>query len=334
VVNASKHKDVTRGKPKVTSADKIVEHVVYTQYGDESGHYMPATKAIEITLKDGTTRELFDVLTNVVNMWMDFLAAAGISEKMKPFAHEDRNRIISRDEAGKMNLAMTQGIACDLRFKMQKYNYEKGFPEPWDLSGHNISFNVYDPTKMKTELTVQLTNPEGKKYVADIELDAEEKAEFYLLQGTSQEDEFKGKVIKRRGEVTLHSDQTDLPGPNSLILKYAEPSDSEKKLKPAKIKRGSRKRVLSRSLLCSRVSIAMPDGFTDVRKEAIRSDSSSPFPFRPPRLAGFPTLAVSAFLHWRDPERRFFRSSCAICCFWKHLNGSSFRPDRGLLLLA
>jgi hypothetical protein len=229
VVNASKHKDVTRGKPKVTSADKIVEHVVYTQYRDESGHYMAATKAIEIALIDGTTRELFDVQTNVVNMWMDFLAAAGISEKMKPFAHEDRNRIISRDEAGKMNLAMTQGIACDLRFKMQKYNYEKGFPEPWDLSGHNISFNVYDPTKMKTELTVQLTNPEGKKYVADIELDAEEKAEFYLLQGTSQEDEFKGKVIKRRGEVTLHSDQTDLPGPNSLILKYAEPSDSEKK---------------------------------------------------------------------------------------------------------
>jgi hypothetical protein len=42
---------------------------------------------------------------------------------------------------------------------------------------------------MKTELTVQLTSSEGKKYVADIELDAEEKAEFFLLKGTPQEDE-------------------------------------------------------------------------------------------------------------------------------------------------
>jgi hypothetical protein len=120
VVNASKHKDVTRGKPKVTSADDIVKHVVYTQYRDEAGHYIAATKAIEITLIDGTTRELFDVLTIVVNMWMDFPAAEGISEKSKPFAHEDRNRIISRDEAGSMGLAMTQGIAWDMRFKDAK----------------------------------------------------------------------------------------------------------------------------------------------------------------------------------------------------------------------
>jgi hypothetical protein len=126
---------------------------------------------------------------------------------------------------------------------MQKYNYEKGCSEPWDLSGHNISFNVYDPAKMKAELTVQVTSPEGKKYVADIELDAEEKAEFYLLQRHTEEDEFKGKVMKRRGEVTLHSDQTDLPGPNSLILKYQEPSDSEKNKNRRRQKGTVRKRV-------------------------------------------------------------------------------------------
>ena len=32
-----------------------------------------------MALKDGTSRELFDVLTNVVNMWIDFLQAARIS---------------------------------------------------------------------------------------------------------------------------------------------------------------------------------------------------------------------------------------------------------------
>jgi hypothetical protein len=218
---------LTRKKPppQIASADKIVEHVVYTQYRDEFGHYTAATKAIDITLTDGTTRELFDVLTNVVNMWMDFLAVEGISEKWKAFAHEDRNRIISRDEAGRIGLEITQGIAADLRFKMQKYNYEKGCPEPWDLTGHKIFFNIYDPAKMKTELTVQLTSSEGKTYFADIELDAEEKAEFFLLKGTPQEDEFKKKIMERRGAVTLRSDQTDLPGPNTLIAKYQKPSE-------------------------------------------------------------------------------------------------------------
>jgi hypothetical protein len=96
-----------------------VEHVVYTQYRDEFGHYTAATKAIDITLTVGTTRELFDVLTNVVNMWMDFLAVEGISEKWKAFAHEDRNRIISRDEAGRIGLEITQGLppTCDSRCK-------------------------------------------------------------------------------------------------------------------------------------------------------------------------------------------------------------------------
>jgi len=73
VVNASKHKRLTKGTPQIAGADSIKELVVYTHYRDEAGEYSDASKAIEITLKNGTTRELFDVLTNVVNMWIDFL---------------------------------------------------------------------------------------------------------------------------------------------------------------------------------------------------------------------------------------------------------------------
>jgi hypothetical protein len=38
---------------------------------------------------------------------------------------------------------------------LQKYNYEKGFPEPVDLTGREISFTAYDPRSMKTEVAME-----------------------------------------------------------------------------------------------------------------------------------------------------------------------------------
>jgi hypothetical protein len=220
VANAAKHKRLTKGTPQIASADSIREQVVHTQYRDEVGEYSDATKSIEITLKNGTTRELFDVLTNVVNMWIDFLQASGISGKATQFPHEDRNRIVSREDAGEMDLAITQGVAAELGFKLQKYNYEKGLPEPVDLTGSEISFTAYDPRSMKTEVAMELTSPEGKKYVGSVELDSEEKEEFFLLKHKAQQDEFMQKIMKRRGELVLRSNQTDLPGPAFLIAKF------------------------------------------------------------------------------------------------------------------
>jgi hypothetical protein len=223
VVNAAKHKLLTKGTPQIDSVDSILEQVVCTEYWDEVGVYTAATKSIEITLKNGTKRELFDVLTIVVNMWIEFLQAAGISGKAVPFPHEDRNRIVGRDEARRIDLAMTQGIAARLAFKFQRYNYAKGCPEPLDLSGHKILFTVYDPEKMKTEVEMQLTSPEGKNYVGSVGLDAEECAEYFLLKNKAEQDEYAKKVMARRGEVTLRSDQGDIPGPDSLIVKFARP---------------------------------------------------------------------------------------------------------------
>jgi hypothetical protein len=223
VVNASKHKLLTKGTPQIASADSIKEQVVYTHYRDEAGEYSAATKSIEITLKNGTSRELFDVLTNVVNMWINFLQAAGISGKATTFPHEDRNRIISRDEAGRMDLVITQGLAAELRFKFQNYNYAKGCPEPVDLTGHKISFTAYDPKSTKIEAGMQVTAAEGKKYAGGVELDADEKEEFFLLEGKAEQEAFMNKVIKRCGELTLHRDPPDPTGADFLIVKFKPP---------------------------------------------------------------------------------------------------------------
>jgi hypothetical protein len=90
VVDASKHKHLDRKNRRIDSSDNIREQVVYTRYRDEAGEYTDATKSIEITLRDGTRRELFDVLTNVINMWIQFLGTKGISGKATQFPHEDR----------------------------------------------------------------------------------------------------------------------------------------------------------------------------------------------------------------------------------------------------
>jgi len=41
-----------------------------------------------------------------------------------------------------MDLVMTQGLAAQLGFKLQKNNYAKGCPEPVDLTGKQISFRA------------------------------------------------------------------------------------------------------------------------------------------------------------------------------------------------
>jgi hypothetical protein len=236
VVNALKHGILTKGTPQIAGADNIREQIVHTIYRDEGGEYYDIKKSIEITLKDGTSRELFDVLTNVVNMWIDFLQVVGISGKTMKFPLEDRNRIISRAEADRrMDLVITQGIAAYGGFKIEKFNYEKGLPEPVDLTGGKFSFTIYDPAKMKTEVAMQAISPEGKQYVGSVELDAEENREFFLLRDEFQpdaRDAFIQKIMERRGELILRSDQADLPGPDMLIAKFKQPSDHEEKAKP------------------------------------------------------------------------------------------------------
>jgi len=115
---------------------------------------------------------------------------------------------------------------------LQKYNYEKGFPEPVDLTGREISFTAYDPRSMKTEVAMELTSPEGKKYVGSVELDSEEKEKFFLLKDKAQQDGFMQKIMKRRGELVLRSNQTDLPGPAFLIAKFNQLPGPERSLRP------------------------------------------------------------------------------------------------------
>jgi len=160
-----------------------------------------------------------------MNMWVKFLHHTGVSEKSDLFEHEDRDRVISRTEVKGMDLVATQGVAFQLGLKIQKYNYQKGRPEPIDLTGSNAQLCVYDPKKAKFSIQMEIVSPEGKKYTASVDLDPDEADEYFLLKTRAQIEEFGNKVLARRGEVISRSEQTDLPEPNELKLRFTKPLD-------------------------------------------------------------------------------------------------------------
>jgi hypothetical protein len=127
-----------------------------------------------------------------------------------------------------MGLTMTQGVAAELGFKLQKYNYAKSRPEPIDLTGGKVSSNVYDPAKMKTEVAVQAVSPEGKVYVGTIVLDEEESRELFFLTDEAARQEFMQRAMVRQGELALRSEQSDLTGADMLIAKFNQPAESKK----------------------------------------------------------------------------------------------------------
>ncbi|GAF98811.1 unnamed protein product, partial [marine sediment metagenome] len=69
IVNAAKHRALTRGNPQVSSANDIFEQVVFTKYRDEEGEYFSSEKTVLVKLKDNSDRNMQEILTNVLTMW-------------------------------------------------------------------------------------------------------------------------------------------------------------------------------------------------------------------------------------------------------------------------
>src|SRR6516165_8581907 len=80
VANAAKHDDLTRGTPQINSADDIYEMNVITLYEDCDGEYSDAQKLVMVKLNNGTERDLFEVLTNVINFWGHELESFGVTK--------------------------------------------------------------------------------------------------------------------------------------------------------------------------------------------------------------------------------------------------------------
>ena len=192
VVNASKHRTLTKGTPQLTNADSIEELVIITEYEDEQGSYKNVEKEIAIKLSNGTVRILAEVMTNVMNFWKDELYANGIISENKHYSLVNRTQPLARAACNndKLDLEIKKGLRFKQNCSFRKFNYSTNQIEPIDLTGANVRMRIYQPkydvdislkngaTGEELSRTVSLTSEESERVTA---IENEEERQEYLI---------------------------------------------------------------------------------------------------------------------------------------------------------
>lgn len=200
VVNAGKHDDLdpNRGKPQINSADDIYEATVLTRYEDQDGEYSDAQKMVMVKLKDCSERDLFEVLTNVINFWGHELARLKVIKQFKPFPVPEApgSRFIKRADAKKrLDTELIRGLRFKHQMKLQKYNANKGTSAPIDLTGAKLHYRIYKPSY---SLDVVLKNHDGQELKATFDLTKEESLKWHDLETEEQRREFLHILTEQR----------------------------------------------------------------------------------------------------------------------------------------
>lgn len=195
IVNASKHHVVTRGTPQVTRLDAIQEILVSTRFNDQDGEYANEEKSVEVELVDGSKRDVYEILTNVVNMWFDELHQIGAIDRRQPI-QLNRQSLVTRENAYSVSLQMTVGIRWNQVFRLQKFNYESNKIESVDLSdAEKIIFTIRKPPTFE----VELHDASGVKFTREIELTPEQAKDLKQINDPNQRDQYLLKIAISKG---------------------------------------------------------------------------------------------------------------------------------------
>jgi hypothetical protein len=193
-VNAAKHNVLRRGTPQVVAADNIREILVCTRFRDQDGEYDHQDKIVEVELVDGSKRDIYEILTNVVNMWFDELHRIAAIDR-QPIQLK-RQELVSREDASSVALQMTQGIRWQQHFRFQQYNYESNEIEPVDLSDRkDIIFTVRKPPTFE----VEMGDASGPKSAKEVELTPEQVRELEQIDDPNQRNQYLLEIAASQG---------------------------------------------------------------------------------------------------------------------------------------
>lgn len=168
----------------------MFELVVLTEFSDDEGPFTDARKLVIVKLNDGTEREAFDILTNVMNFWGGQLSAWGVLRRYNPFpvpAPPD-GQALSREEARGLDIEIIQGVRFKMQQRLQRFNPSKSCSEPIDLGGSKLTFKIYKPN---VTLDAVFTHKEtGEEQRFSVDLTPEQPDELEALQSEDERQAF------------------------------------------------------------------------------------------------------------------------------------------------
>lgn len=186
IVNATKHKTITKntphGLPLVTDATQISEQIIVTEYQDEEGLFRFSEKVVVVKLTNGSERDLFEVLTIVLNYWEKHLYSSGILTNLRTFSFAATTQPKTRKECeeNQLNFELVRGHRFHQSMRLQRYNYVTKSIEPIDLTGSQIEFRIYKPNFI---INLSLKhNESGTEFKKTITLSDEENNEILNLK--------------------------------------------------------------------------------------------------------------------------------------------------------
>ncbi|MBA3676928.1 MAG: hypothetical protein H0W74_05925 [Sphingosinicella sp.] len=199
VANAAKHHQRSDAKAFVQSAADITETNFGTRYRDEDGEYTDARSAVLVKCADGVNRPLDPALTKVLNFWSSHLRDLGLVDyPARPIPGAPGAAMVTRRDARGLSLEALKGLDFTQSFVLQRFNPDKGFAEPVDLTGADIQFRVYKPAYY---LDIAVTLPaHGATFNVAMDLDDAEAADWRNTQSEADRECFKQALMERRQE--------------------------------------------------------------------------------------------------------------------------------------
>lgn len=203
IANVSKHKTLTRGKPQISDANDVYEKIVQIEFQDDQGTYTYAEKRVCAKLANGEERDVYGILTSVINMWVDELQTLGLASNLEHFNLRQIG-IPTREEANKSckKIEFTSGLGTTINYQMMRYNYETNIIEPVNLTGKDITWSCYKPTEHSLEMAIKHSK-ENEDIKFSMDLTEDEYKKFKDLNTEEEKETFTINLAVARGHISI-----------------------------------------------------------------------------------------------------------------------------------
>jgi TusA-related sulfurtransferase len=199
VVNVSKHGTIDRNSPKITNSKNIFEEIVCTKYVDKKGDFQHIQVEVIIELDSGENIVLYELLTEILNMWIEQLNSIGLFLDLPLFSIYPKSLPRRNKNSDLLKITSTKNF-YGRRFRIQRYNYELGRIEPEDITNSQISMKLYVPTYY-AEVSIDQNNS-NEIIKIKVDLTESEKNKIESIVNKDKQIEELLKIAKEKGLVS------------------------------------------------------------------------------------------------------------------------------------